>query len=152
MAALRTQHAPLFPQEVLQAVVRGAVDQSVECALGTGHGGVGGSVVDRGTGGDENTHDDDAPFPRSSFGANSIEARGVEPAVGAVDDDLDSLARHPPASPQMRYPAPFVPASSHQAASSDPDAGDATRVSDAGVLEDASHLYSMVRDALRVQT
>jgi hypothetical protein len=25
-------------------------------------------------------------------------------------------------------------------------------VSDAGVLEDASHLYSMVRDALRVQT
>ena len=68
----QTQHAPLFPQEVLQAVVRGAVDQSVECALGTGHGGVGGSVVDRGTGGDENTHDDDAPFPRSSFGANSI--------------------------------------------------------------------------------
>ena len=148
----QTQHASLFPQEVLQAVVRGAVDQSVECALGTGHGGVGGSVVDRGTGGDENTHDADAPFPRSSFGANSIEARGVEPAVGAVDDDLDSLARHPPASPRMRYPAPFVPASSHQAASSDPDADDATRVSDAGVLEDASHLYSMVRDALRVQT
>ena len=57
-----------------------------------------------------------------------------------------------PASPRMRYPAPFVPASSHQAASSDPDADDATRVSDAGVLEDASHLYSMVRDALRVQT
>ena len=35
---------PQFPQEVLQAVVRGAVDQSVECALGTGAmGGSGGS-------------------------------------------------------------------------------------------------------------
>ena len=37
---------PLFPQEVLQAVVRGAVDQSVECALGAGAmGGAGGGVV-----------------------------------------------------------------------------------------------------------
>ena len=49
---------PLFPQEVLQAVVRGAVDQSVECALGTGAMGGSGSSGMGGLGSDPATAED----------------------------------------------------------------------------------------------
>ena len=141
--------APLFPQEVLQAVVRGAVDQSVECALGTGHGGPvghGAALVDRasGGGGDRRVGDERARrLSRSSISR-------------AIDDDADSAQTSPVASPP--YPAPFVPASDLDldAGATQLAGGDvvefAARVPDAGVLEDASHLYSMVRDALRVRT
>ena len=137
--------APLFPQEVLQAVVRGAVDQSVECALGTGHGGPvghGAALVDRasGGGGDRRVG---GGLSRSSISR-------------AIDDDADSAQTLPAASPP--YPAPYVPASDLDldAGATQLAGGDvvefAARAPDAGVLEDASHLYSMVRDALRVRT
>ena len=135
--------APLFPQEVLQAVVRGAVDQSVECALGTSHGGPAGhgaALVDRGSGGggDERRGDERRGFS----GLRAIEDLQAS-SLRAIEDDADSGQTLPAVS--QPYPAPFVPAS-------DLDLDDAVHVPDAGVLEDASHLYSMVRDALRVQT
>mmetsp|Transcript_10113 Transcript_10113/g.45782 ORF Transcript_10113/g.45782 Transcript_10113/m.45782 type:complete len:331 (-) Transcript_10113:86-1078(-) len=135
--------APLFPQEVLQAVVRGAVDQSVECALGTSHGGPAGhgaALVDRGSGGggDERRGDERRGFS----GLRAIEDLQAS-SLRAIEDDVDSGQTLPAVS--QPYPAPFVPAS-------DLDLDDAVHVPDAGVLEDASHLYSMVRDALRVQT
>ena len=136
--------APLFPQEVLQAVVRGAVDQSVECALGTGQGGPAGhgaALVDRGSGGGGDHRRGDE------------RARGLSQSsiARAIDDDADS-ARTSPGVPPL-YPAPFVPASDIDLdAPGEVVVDEATHVPDAGVLEDASHLYSMVRDALRVQT
>ena len=136
--------APLFPQEVLQAVVRGAVDQSVECALGTGQGGPAGhgaALVDRGSGGGGDQRRGDE------------RARGVSQSsiARAIDDDADSARTSPAVSPL--YPAPFVPASDIDLdAPGEVVVDEATHVPDAGVLEDASHLYSMVRDALRVQT
>ena len=63
-----------------------------------------------------------------------------------------ATARTSPAVPPL-YPAPFVPASDIDLdAPGEVVVDEATHVPDAGVLEDASHLYSMVRDALRVQT
>ena len=134
--------APLFPQEVLQAVVRGAVDQSVECALGTGHGGPvghGAALVDRATG-------------AAGTDASGTNARAVSPGprFPRVDDDADSAQTSPVASPP--YPAPFVPAFRI----STPDAG-ATQLAGGDAVEPvraarrresrrtAVALYSMVR-------
>ena len=128
---------------MLQAVVRGAVDQSVECALGTGQGGPAGhgaALVDRGSGGGGDHRGDER-------------TRGVSQSsiARAIDDDADSARTSPAVSPL--YPAPFVPASDIDLdAPGEVVVDEATHVPDAGVLEDASHLYSMVRDALRVQT
>ena len=135
--------APLFPQEVLQAVVRARWTRASSAPWAPAGGRSAGAA------------------PSTEVGRRCASGRTRAPSLPvsisrAIDDDADSAQTSPVASPP--YPAPFVPASDLDldAGATQLAGGDvvefAARVPDAGVLEDASHLYSMVRDALRVQT
>ena len=113
-----------FPQEVLQAVVRGAVDQSVECALGAGA---------------LRADDDDGGGPGATRGFFS-----------PTPPDADAFPRRS----RDRVAPPFERVAEHEhplrgAASGGFDEERADSEEDAAVAEDAAGLYGMVRDALR---
>ena len=114
-----------FPQEVLQAVVRGAVDQSVECALGAG----------------ALRADDDDGGPGATRGFFS-----------PTPPDADAFPRR--SRDRVAPPFERVAEREHPlrgAASGGFDEERADSEEDAAVAEDAAGLYGMVRDALRAR-